>query len=208
MNLHQSPTMTFILLLCLALASSSTVCGCFSTPGHHETKYCPPANGKNFTVSIVGLTESDSRYKHDGLPIVYRGRPTHIQGLGMDTPSAHCFFVVVQNVQKVSDRMTVSASAWWDCLRFTFTINSGKIYSVSRPPISWSCNPIETWIFPSGGMCVIPVDFNSGAWQGLPPTPSGPKLVTVTAVFRYPDSSGKWRLATSRPTQVYLCPKP
>jgi hypothetical protein len=166
------------------------------------------AESKDFAVSIVGLRESNNlQFSREGLPIVYYAGPAHSAGLLWNEPSEHSFFVVVQNVQKVADKMAVSASAWYDCLRFTIKTSSGKTYSVSRLEFAWTANPIETWIFPSGGMRIIPVDFANPYWKELPPTPSEPEVVTMTVTFRYPDSNGNWVSVASAPTDVYLCAK-
>ena len=126
----------------------------------------------------------------------------------MAGPIAHSsFFVVVQDVQKVADKMTMGASGWYESLSFTITSRSGKTYSVTPGMFDWSANPQETWTFPSGGMRVFTVDFTHSGWQGLPPNPSEPEIVTMTVTFRYPDSNGKMVSVTSSPTDVYLCPE-
>lgn len=162
-----------------------------------------PANCQNFAVSIVGLQQS---WQYEGLPMVYyapnpRSRPL---GTDMGEPSYYSFFVVVQNVQKAPDRITMGASVWYDCLRFTLRTGSGKIYSVFHRPIIWSANPQEKWLFRIGGLRVIPVDFTSGSWQGLPPLDPPAEVLTMTVIFRYFDSKGKSVSVTSSPTDVYL----
>ena len=184
------------LLLCLALVLSGVM-----------------ADGADFTVSIVGQEQSNAnQFEIAGLPIVYCGRPAtnENEGVGwvMDKPSEHCFSVVVQNLQKVTDEVTMGASEWWVCVQFTITISSNKTYSVYRPQIAWTANIQETWVFPGEGMRVIPVDFTSGYWAGLPAAPSEPELATVTATFRYYDAAaGKEVSVASKPTRVYLCSK-
>jgi hypothetical protein len=171
------------------------------------------ADGQDFTVSIVGQEQSNiSQYKREGLPIVFCGHTSRNknEGLGwvMDQPSADCFFVIVQNVQKVPYAMTLGASEWWVCLQFTIETGSNKTYSAFRRQIAWSANPRLTWTFPIGGMRVLPVDFTCGYWAGLPPTPSEPELATMTAAFRYYDAAaGKEISVASKPTDVYLCPR-
>lgn len=183
-------------LLCLALVLSGVM-----------------ADGADFTVSIVGQKQSNaSQFEIAGLPIVYCGRPAphENEGVGwvMDQPSEHCFSVVVQNVQNAPYELTMGASEWWVCVQFTITTSSNQTYSVYRPQIAWTANIRETWVFPGGGMRVMPVDFTSGYWAGLPPTPSEPELATMTATFRYYDAAaGKDVSVVSKPTRVYLCPK-
>ena len=162
-------------------------------------------NCQNFAVSIVGLQQS---WQFEGLPMVYyapnsrsRSRPF---GPDMGEPS-YSFFVVVQNVQKATDKITMGASVWYDCLRFTLRTSSGKVYSVFRAPsFIWSANPQEKWLFRSGGLRVIPVDFTSTGWQGLPPLEPPDEVLTMTVTFRYFDSKGELVSVASSPTDVYL----
>jgi hypothetical protein len=173
------------------------------------------AKSKDFTVSIVGQQQKDREYTPERLPVVYLPSSSNKQASGFNTgPKAQSsFFVVVQNVQKVVDKMTMAASGWYGSLSFNITSSSGKTYSVTPAYFSWSANPEETWLFPSGGMRVFTVDFTHsiwpglGGWQGLPPTPSEPEIVTMTVTFRYPDSKGKMASVTSSPTDIYLCPQ-
>ena len=174
------------------------------------------ADGQDFTVSIVGQWQSNkSQFEKEGLPIVYCPKIASTKlNVHFGEPSSNCFFVVIQNTQKVADTMTMNSPAWYECLQFIITDGSGKIYSVSPAPIDWPKNIPETWTFPSGGMRVMAVDFTSSAmvgqqvgWQGLPPTPSEPEIVTMTVTFRYYDSAGKQISVTSKPTEVYLCSK-
>jgi hypothetical protein len=168
-----------------------------------------PANGQDFAVSIVGFRQSNYGYNREGLPLVYCG-PYSNQPSGELNP--HSFFVVIQNLQKAVDKMTMGASAWGDCLSFTITDSSGRTYSVSYMEPPASANPMVTWIFPSDGLRVVPVDFTGGddwpfpgGWQGLPIPQREPEVVTMTVTFRFPDSNRKIASVTSRPTDVYLC---
>jgi len=178
-------------------------------------RFIAAADASDFTVSIVGQQQRDREYTSERLPVVYLATSPHKQADDfMAGPTAHSsFFVVVQNVQKVADKMTMAGSGWYGSLSFIITSRSGKIYSVTPAYFSWSANPEETWLFPSGGMRVFTVDFTHsvwpglGGWQGLPPTPSEPEIATMTVTFRYPDSKGKMASVTSSPTNVYLCPE-
>jgi hypothetical protein len=185
------------LLLCLALVLSSVV-----------------ADANDFTVSVVGQRQSNKwQYKEEGLPLVFcpqsTSKQTNVQGA--DKTSYNDFFVVIHSTQKMADTITMASSGWYYCLRFKITDSSGKVYSVSRPVFNWSANPEESWTFPSGGLRVFAVDFTSEDlmgqmtdWQGLPPSPSVPEIVSMTATFCYGDSEGK-KTVTSEPTKVYLC---
>ena len=174
------------------------------------------ADGQDFTVSIVGQQQSNkSQYKREGLPMVYcpKVAPTKPDGQ-FGEPSRNCFFVVIRNTRKAAAKLTMDSSDWYDCLQFRVTDSSGRIYSVSPPPIDFAKNIPETWTFSSGGLRVMVVDFTSYApigqqagWQGLPPIPSEPEIATMTATFRYYDSPRKQISVTSKPTDVYLCPK-
>jgi hypothetical protein len=170
-------------------------------------------DGKAFTVSIVGQQQSNAQqHRKDGLPAVYCPKIASTRPNGhFDEPSGACFFVLVQNAQKVANKVTMAASEWYDCLQFKMTDGSGRIYSISRAPMDWSANVQETWTFPSEGMRVTAVDFTSSAmvgqtvgWQGLPPAQSEPEIVHMTATFRYYYSTGKPVSVTSEPTDVYL----
>ena len=170
------------------------------------------ANSQDLTVSIVGREQSHNwPYKRDGLPLVYyapalSGEWPNTMDWTNGEPTAYSFFVVIQNSEKATERMSASASAWYDCLQFTITDKRGKIYHFSRREFIWTCNPIDTWILPGGGTRIVSVDFTSGGWQGLPPSEEPyPEVVTMTVTFRYPDSSGKMALVSSSPTNVYLC---
>jgi hypothetical protein len=204
------------LFLCLVLVLSGGLLISLSQLIQHQSSAGPLASSKDFTVSIVGQQQSDRRYEREGLPLVYLATSTQKQADDFRAgPTAHSsFFVVVQNTQKAADKLTMGASGWYDSLSFIVTSSSGGTYSVTPGKFAWSANPEETWIFPSGGMHVFLVDFTHsvwqdlGAWQGLPPTPSEPEIVTMTVTFRYPDSKGKMASVTSPPTDVYLCPKP
>jgi hypothetical protein len=164
------------------------------------------ANSQDFAVSIVGLQQS---WQYEGLPMVYyapnprsRSRPL---GPDMGESSDYSFFVVVQNVQKVADKITMGASVWYDSLQFTLRTSSGKIYSVFHAPsFIWSANPQEKWLFRSGGLRVIPVDFTNKSWRGLPPLEPPDEVLSMTVTFRYFDSKGKSVSVTSSPTDVYL----
>jgi hypothetical protein len=175
------------------------------------------ADGGDFSLSIVGEAQSNKgQYAREGLPLVFcpvaASRQDYPYIFG--TTSDSSFFAVIQETQKKAEKITMDLSSWYGCLQFKIVDGSGKIYSVIRTPAVWSANPLETWTFPSGGMRIIVVDFASGAmvgqtagWQGLPPAPSVPEIVSVTATFRYYNSEGKAVSVTSKPTDVYLCPK-
>lgn len=160
------------------------------------------ANGQDFAVSVVGMQQS---WQFEGLPMVYYDANPQSRGSGMGGPSDYSFFVVVQNVQKAPDKITMGASAWDECLQFTLKTSSGKIYSVSRSPsFVWSANPMITWLFPSGGLRILPIDFTSNGWKGLPILAPPDQVVTMTVTFRYPNSKKEMISDTSSPTDVYL----
>lgn len=168
------------------------------------------AEGRDFTVSIVGQGQKRVEYTGETLPLVYCPAPNQkFPAHGTDgmnnEPAANSFFVVIQNTQNAADKITMGASSWYDCLQFTIMDKAGNTYEVSHRAFSWSANPIETWVFPSSGLRVMPVNFTSGSWQGLPPTLAEPEIVTMTATFRYPDASGGMASVSSGPTKVYLC---
>jgi len=170
------------------------------------------ANAGDFTVSIVGQSQSNQgQYKEEGLPIVFcpeinSKRPDGAYGKS----SGNCFFVIIQNTHEETNKVSMSASAWYDCLKFKITDSSGKDYTVTRTLIDWSANPTETWTFQGEGMRVLAVDFTGdamfnpmGGWQGLPPPPLSPEIVSMAATFRYYHSE-----VTSTPAKVYLCGLP
>jgi F5/8 type C domain len=169
------------------------------------------ANSQDFAVSIVGQAQSDTRNSREGLPLVYCPWPNESVSPDWmnDEPSASSFLVVIQNLQNMPEKMTRGASSWYDCLEFTMTDSLGKTYHIARPlgPV-WSANPMITWIFPASGFRVMPVNFTNGFWQGLPPSSREPELMTMTATFRYPDSSGNMISVSSSPTNVYWCQSP
>jgi hypothetical protein len=161
-----------------------------------------PANSQDFAVSVVGMQQS---WQYKGLPMVYYGGNHRSRSPEMGELSDYSFFVVVQNVQKVPDKITMGASAWHGCLHFTLKTGSGKIYAISRmPSFNWSANPMMPWIFTSGGIRILPVDFTSGSWQGFPALQPPDQIVTLTVKFSYPDSNRKMASVASSPTDVYL----
>ena len=178
------------------------------------------AGGQDFTVSIVGQWQSgQSQFKREGLPIVYCPGVDATKPSGqLGKPSSNCFFVVIRNTQKAAAKLTMDSSDWYDCLQFSVTDRSGKTYSVAPAAIDFAKNIPETWTFSSGGLRVVAVDFTSSApvgqqmaWQGLQPALKEPAMATMTATFRYylrySDSLRKQISVTSKPTDVYLCPK-
>jgi hypothetical protein len=169
------------------------------------------AEGQDFTVSFVGRDHSNNwPYEPEGLPVVYYTvppfqRPRSFIDSSNGEINAFSFLVVIQNLQKGAHQMSASASDWYDSLQFTITTGSGEAYHVSRRELVWKKNPIETWIFPGGGKRVIPVDFTSGDWQGLPAFADPyPQIESMTATFRHPDSTGKMVSVSSSPTDVYF----
>lgn len=169
------------------------------------------ADSQDFTVSIVGRDQSRYwPYERDGLPIVYYTnsgfqRPRNFIDSSNGELNAFSFFVVVRNVQNGAARMSARASDWYNCLQFKIRTKSGGNYQVSRREQIWTRNPIETWTFSSGGKRAIPVDLTSSEWQGLPAGVSPyPEIVTMTATFRYPDSTGKMVSVESGPTDIYF----
>lgn len=170
-----------------------------------------PAHSQDFAVSIVGQAQSDGRYDREGLPLIYCPWPNESVSPDWmnDTLSASSFFVVIQNLQNTPEKMTQGASSWYDCLQFTMTDSLGKTYHIacSLGP-AWSANPMITWIFPASGYRIMPVNFASGFWQNLPPSSRQPELMTMTATFRYPDSSENMISVSSSPTDVYWCQSP
>jgi len=205
------------LLLCLALVLSGGWFGCSTnvSQGNSDVSVAKGVNPQ-FTVSILGQKQyNQSQYDKGGLPIVICPKvASTLSTSTFDQPSENCFFVVIQNTQKVADGIAMCLSEWYDCLQFKIIDALGKTYSVSPAPMDWSANILENWTFPIGGMRVMAVDFTSAAmvgqcpgWQGLPPVPSAPELVTMTATFRYYDPTGKPINVSSKPTAVYLFPK-
>ncbi len=167
------------------------------------------ADAHDFIITVVGNEqEMDGSLKKDGLPIVIcpKAGIHQLNGYPMDQPSKNCFFVVIQNGQTVPDVLTMGASAWFECIQFKIKNSSGKVYTVEHRQISWAANPMVTWAFPSRGIRAIPVDFTNGAmegWEGLPPPPETPEIVTMTATFTYYDK-GKSISVSSKPTDVLL----
>jgi hypothetical protein len=173
------------------------------------------AQAEDFTVSIAGQQQSSRQYAPEGLPLVYCPTPADGQtnSLVANGSMAHSFFVIVQNLQPKTDTITMAMSDWYDCLQFTITESSGKTRAISRTEVPWNFNGLETWTFPINGMRIIAVDFTGHTmigqptdWQGVPPAPLHPELVTMTATFRYYDATKKEVSVTSKPTEVYLWP--
>ena len=170
------------------------------------------AKDDDFVVSIVAQRQSNGRQDmKGGVPLVFVSPLSrHSNGHVMDEPSDSCFFVVIQNTEQVAVTNTMNFSFWNECLQFKIIDGSGKVYSVSRRPITWSANALESWVFPCNGMRVIAVDFTNGAmggWQGLPAAPAVPEIVNMTATFRYFDQKGKPVSLTSKSTEIYLMPQ-
>jgi len=170
------------------------------------------ADVHDFSITIIGHEQGiDASQKSGGPPIVLCPKSDNHQpnGYVMDQLSEHCFFVVIQNRLPVPAAITMNCSGWYEALQFKMTDSSGKVYNIKHGLISWSANPLLTWNFASGGIRNMPVDFTNGAmtgWQGMPPAPSSPKIVTMTATFTYGDTPGKLISVSSKPTDVELHP--
>jgi hypothetical protein len=168
------------------------------------------ANAHEFIITIVGHDVMYNGSRKAAAPVVVcpKSGIHEINGYSLDQVSQHCFFVEIQNRQKVPDVIRMSASAWFDSLKFEITDRSGKIYTTEHVSSEWAANPMVTWTFASGDMRDIPIDFTNGAmagWQGLPPPPSAPETDTMTATFTYYDTAtGKTISVRSKPIDVIL----
>jgi hypothetical protein len=168
------------------------------------------ANAADFSIAIVGhsqdVTDSQER---PNLPVVYcpKSGLHDINGYAMDPDTKHCFYVVLQNEQTTPTTIKMAASAWHESMQFKITDSAGKVYTVEREPIEWIPTSLETWNFTSSGPRTIPIDFMTG-WAGLPPPPSAPEAVTMTATFTYYDTATHKPISiSSKPTAIVLAPE-
>jgi hypothetical protein len=109
------------------------------------------ADNPDFALTITkGQQDSDYSYNRVGIPIVicpHSGlhKPNDFT---MDQSSKDCFFVFIRNTGRDAHKITMSSSAWHECLQFRMEDASGKVYVIRHKSVNWSANPMKHGVSP------------------------------------------------------------